>query len=216
MAGRILRVVLAVLALGAWASAASLTGTVTNKTTGKPSAGDSVALLKLGQGMEESASVKTDGRGRFSIALDDPSSPHLVRVTHQGVAYFKPAPPGTTSADVDVYDVVGHSIEGVSLTADVMSLQADSSTLQVTRLFVVTNSSAPPRTVMGDRPFEFYLPEGAQIDSGMAESSGGMPLTKDPVPTSEKGRYFFGFPLRPGETRFQVSYHLPYSGQATL
>ena len=216
MAGRTLRVILTVLALGAWALAASLTGTVTNKTTGKPAAGDTVALIKLGQGMEESASVKTDASGRFSIPLDDPSSPHLVRVTHQGVAYFKPAPPGTTSADVEVYDVVTHALDGVSLTADVMSIQADASTLQVTQLFVVTNNSTPPRTVMGDRPFEFYLPEGAQIDSGMAESPGGMPLNKDPVPTSEKNRYFFGFPLRPGQTRFQLSYHLPYSGQGTF
>jgi 5-hydroxyisourate hydrolase-like protein (transthyretin family) len=216
MAGRILRLVLTLLALGAWASAASLTGTVTNKTTGKPAAGDTVALIKLGQGMEESASVKTDARGRFSVPLDDPSTPHLVRVTHQGVAYFQPAPPGSTSADVDVYDVVDHSIDGVGVTADVMSLQADSSTLQVTRLFVITNNSTPARTVMGDRPFEFYLPEGAQIDSGMAAAPGGMPLNKDPVPSSEKNRYYFAFPLRPGETRFQVAYHLPYSGQATL
>ncbi len=216
MAGKTLRIMLAVLLLGAWAAAASLTGTVTNRTSGKPAAGDSVALIKLGQGMEESGSVKTDSSGRFSIPLDDPSTPHLVRVTHQGVAYFKPAPPGSTSADVDVYDVVARSLDGVTLTADVMSIQADNANLQVTRLFVISNSSAPPRTLMGDRPFEFYLPEGAQIDSGMAAAPGGMPLNKDPVPTSEKNRYYFAFPLRPGETRFQVTYHLPYSGQASF
>lgn len=216
MPGKTLRIVVLVLALSVLASAASLTGTVTNKTTGKPAAGDTVALIKLGQGMEESASVKTDGSGRFSVPLDDPGGPHLVRVTHQGVAYFKPAPPGTTSADVEVYDVVDHIIDGVGLTADVISIQADQSTLQVTRLFVVTNNSTPPRTVMGDRPFEFYLPEGAKIDSGMAAAPNGMPLNKDPVPTPEKNRYFFGFPLRPGETRFQVGYHMLYSGQASF
>ena len=52
MAGKTLRLVILVLALSLLASAASLTGTVTNKTTGKPAAGDTVALIKLGQGME--------------------------------------------------------------------------------------------------------------------------------------------------------------------
>jgi hypothetical protein len=34
------------------------------------------------------------------------------------------------------------------------------------------------------------------------------------VPTGEKNRYAFLFPLRPGETRFQISYRLRYSGEA--
>src|SRR6202034_576853 len=33
-----------------------------------------------------------------------------------------------------------------------------------------------------------------------------------PVPLGEKGHYAFLFPLRPGVTQFQLSYHLPYSG----
>jgi len=36
------------------------------------------------------------------------------------------------------------------------------------------------------------------------------------VPQKQKNRYAFVFPLRPGETQFQVSYHMPYSGEATF
>jgi len=36
------------------------------------------------------------------------------------------------------------------------------------------------------------------------------------VPQKQKGRYAFIFPLRPGETQFQVSYHMPYSGEASF
>jgi hypothetical protein len=36
------------------------------------------------------------------------------------------------------------------------------------------------------------------------------------VPQKEKNRYAFLFPLRPGETEFQVSYHMPYSGEANF
>ena len=45
--------------LGA-AFAQNITGTVTNATTGKPSAGDDVTLLSLARGMEEVGSAKTD------------------------------------------------------------------------------------------------------------------------------------------------------------
>jgi hypothetical protein len=41
---------------------------------------------------------------------------------------------------------------------------------------------------------------------------GGMPVQSSPVPLKEKGEYAFLFPLRPGVTQFQLSYHLPYSG----
>ena len=39
-----------------------------------------------------------------------------------------------------------------------------------------------------------------------------MPVSSSPVPLGEKGHYAFVFPIRPGETRFQVSYCLPYNG----
>jgi len=50
------------------AAAQNITGTVTNGTTGKPSAGDEVTLLSLSQGMQEVGSTKTDALGKFSMA----------------------------------------------------------------------------------------------------------------------------------------------------
>jgi len=50
----------------------------------------------------------------------------------------------------------------------------------------------------------------------VAAGPGGMPVNSAPVPQAEPGRYAFVFPLRPGETRFQVAYRLPYSGKASL
>ena len=60
-------VLLALLVLGSLASAQTLTGTVKNSTTGKPSAGDEVVLLSLGQGMEEAGRTKADAKGNFSF-----------------------------------------------------------------------------------------------------------------------------------------------------
>ena len=197
------------------AAAQNLTGTVTNATTSKPAASDEVVLLSLSQGMQEAGRTTTDSKGNFTLKLDDASSPHLVRVIHQGVTYHKMAPPGTTSVDVQVYDVA-KKVEGISVTADVMRLQAQGNQLQGIRLFAVDNRSNPPRTQMNDQNFEFYLPDGADVDQSMAETSGGQPINSAPVPQKEKNRYAFIFPLRPGETQFQISFHLPYSGQANI
>jgi hypothetical protein len=205
---------LLIFAISAAAHAATLTGTVTNGTTNKPSAGDEVILIKLAAGMEQAGSVKTDAQGKFSIPLPDEGM-HLVRVIHQGVTYHQPAPPGSTSVDVKVYDA-SPKIDGVRAVADLMYLQAGKGDLAIMRLFAVDNTSQPPRTEMNDSPFEFYVPENAQIDDAQAQTAGGQWVNSAPVPQKEKGRYAFVFPIRPGQTQFRVTYHLTYSGKATL
>ncbi|OLB23062.1 MAG: hypothetical protein AUH15_04550 [Acidobacteriales bacterium 13_2_20CM_55_8] len=208
-------ILLTLLLASAFSPAETLTGTVKNGTSDKPAAGDEVVLLKLGQGMEEAGRTKADAKGAFSFKVDDTSSPHLVRAIHQGVTYHRMAPPGTSSVDVVVYDV-SKKIEALSVTADVLRFQARSNELQGIRLFAVDNKSKPPRTQMNDQNFEFYLPDGAEVDTAIAMTAGGQPLTTAPVPQKEKNRYAFIFPLRPGETQFQVVFHLPYRGEANI
>jgi hypothetical protein len=205
--------VLSLISSFSWSQ--TLTGTVTNGTTGKPAAGDDVVLLSLSQGMQEADRTKTDAAGHFSLKLDDASGPHLVRAIHGGVTYHRMAPPGTTSVEVQVYDV-SKKVTGIALTADVMRFQAQGGELQGIRLFAVDNKSNPPRTQMNDQNFEFYLPDGAEVDQAMAMTAGGQPINSAPVPQKEKNRYAFMFPLRPGETQFQIGFHMSYSGQAKL
>ncbi len=208
---------LAAILLTTLASAQTLTGTVKNSTTGKPAAGDEVVLLKLGGGMDESGRTKTDAKGQFSFKLDDDKSPHLVRAIHQGVTYHRMAPVGTTSVELEVYDVA-KKVADVAVVADVVRLQVEQGKIEMLREFFVQNKSKPPRTQMNDHNIEFYLPEGAQLipDSATATTEGGNPLKTAPVPESEKNRYAFIFPLRPGLTRFEVAYQLSYSGSATI
>jgi hypothetical protein len=208
----------AILLLASLAAAQTLTGTVKNSTINKPAAGDEVVLLKLGQGMEEAGRTKADAQGHFSFKLDDAQSPHLVRAIHEDVTYHRMAPPGTTSVELEVYDV-GKKIDGVSVVADVMRIQdAAQGQLEIVREFFVQNNSKPPRTQMNERNLEFYVPNGAQIieESASATTENGNPLKSAPVPEGEKNRYSFIFPLRPGLTRFEVAYQLPYSGSANL
>jgi hypothetical protein len=197
----------------------TLSGTVTNATTGKPAADDDVVLLTLAQGMQEAGRTKTDAQGKFSFNISDSGGPHLVRVNHQGVNYFPaggPIRPGATTTEVKVYDAA-KKLEAVSENVRVMRVQADQNSLQVIELISVKNDSSPPRSLMSDRTYELMLPEGAQVDEGVAQGPGGMPVNTAPVPDDKvKGKFYFVFPIRPGETRFQVAYHLAYSGEATL
>ena len=203
------------LVLGAYASAQTLTGTVKNSTTGKPAAGDEVVLITLGQGMEEAGRTQADSKGNFTFKLAE-QGPHLVRAIHQGVTYHRMAPPGTTSVEVEVFDVA-KKLDGLEVVADMMRVQAEQGQLEVQRMFAVENKSTPPRTQMNERNLEFYLPEGAKIVESSAVTQGGNPLNTAPVPVDDKKtRYAFLFPLRPGTTQFQVAYTLPYTGSANI
>ncbi len=210
-AGALVMMVFSGLAL-----ADTISGTVTNRTTNKPSAGDDVVLIRLAQGMQELSRTKTDAKGNFKLEVPDQAI-HLVRVTHDKANYFRPAPAGTESVEIDVYNAAA-KVKGVTSEADVMRLQTDASgkSLQVTENFFVKNDSNPPMTQFSDRAFEFYLPAGAVVEGSAALSPGGMPVQASPVPLGDPNHFAFVFPVRPGETRFQISYKLPYSGSMTF
>lgn len=200
------------------ALAATVTGQVVNGTTNKPAAGDEVQILSLSQGMQEIAHTKTDGSGNFKVDVPDDGTPHMVRVEHQGVNYFPkggPLMPGATSATVQVYDTAKKL--DVSTTVNVMRVQADNSSLQATELYAVQNASVPAKTLYdADKTYEFTLPDGAVIESAAARTQDGQPVNSEPVKLKEKDHYAFVFPLRPGETQFQISYHMPYHGEESF
>jgi hypothetical protein len=210
-----LRLVLLGIILNTAAFAGEITGTATNRTTQKPATGDDVILLKLSQGMQEAARTKVDAKGHFKLTTPDDSSTYLIRVTHGKVNYHRPAPPGTTSVEIDVYDAAEH-LDEVSQSIDVMRLEADATTLRAVEGYSLNNLSRPPRTLMSPNSFEIVIPEGGKIEQAAAFGPGGMPITVAPVPAAQKNHYTFAFPIRPGETRFQIEYSLPYDGKATI
>jgi hypothetical protein len=216
----ILLLLMLCLAVAVGAVAQNITGTVTNGTIGKPAASEEVTLLSLSQGMQEIGTTKTDAQGRFSFpAPRDAQAPHMVRVTHQGVSYFPqggPLMPGRTTAEVTIYDAAP-KVDGLSQTVEVDRLQSDGKQLQGITLYALSNKSQPPHTLASDKgTFEVVLPDGAEIDSAEAKGPGGQPIATEAQPGSQKNHYLLTYPLRPGETQFQVAYHMPYSGEASF
>ncbi len=193
--------------------AATLTGTVTNRTTGRPSAGDTIAVINTAQSMDEIAKATSGAKGDFHVDVPD-GGQILLHITHAGAEYFKSVTPGSGAVDIDVYDSAT-KIDGISGEALVVRAETDPAgrTLNVMENFFVQNASAPPRTQYGGNTFDFYLPKGAQPGEAVASAPGGLP-TSTTIKTIDAatGHYAFTFPVRPGETRFQVTYTVPYSG----
>ncbi|HTW48257.1 MAG TPA: hypothetical protein VMD92_09920 [Acidobacteriaceae bacterium] len=196
-------------------SAATISGTVTDRTTGKPAAGDTAILLDLTQGMQESARTTVDKAGHYSFTVPDANGMHLVQVEHEKASYYGSVPPNTTTVNIDVYDVAPQ-VEGVHVYADVSRVETNQQGLSVTESWFIRNESKPPRTQFGPRAFEFYLPDGAILEGATATGPGGMAVSASPAPLGDKGHFAFLFPVRPGETRFQIGYHVPYSGSLVL
>jgi hypothetical protein len=196
----------------------SITGTVTNKTNGKPSPGDTVVLVDVQAGMADAATTTTDAHGRYS--LESPGNgAFLIRVNHQGGTYFIAAPQGGGPGDVSVYDVAA-KVEGIGIDADMILTEAASGMARVQERYLVRNTSLPPRAQFSSNTFEFVLPEGAMLDGASATRPGGLPTNTRPIPLSQNGHYTINIPIQPDlgekETLFEVQYHLSYSGKLTF
>ena len=209
---------LAIMMAGMFSQAATITGTVTNKTYGKPSAGDSVVLVDVQAGMSEAATATTDSKGHYS--LESPGGgAYLIRVNHQGGTYFIAAPQGGGSGDVNVYDVAA-KVDGVGIDADMLLVEAAGGMLRVQQRYLVRNTSLPPKAQYSSNTFEIELPSDAELDGASATRPGGLATNTRLVPLGQKGHYTYNIPIQPNqgekETMFEVQYHIPYSGKYTF
>jgi 5-hydroxyisourate hydrolase-like protein (transthyretin family) len=201
------------LGLGA-ASGQTVSGTVTNRTNDKPAAGDDVVLLKLAQGMQELERTTTDSKGHYTIKLPagEAQQMHLIKVTHDKANYFSPEPPGTAKVDVDVY-TASPDVADVVVSEDVLQLQTtpDGKSLSIVEHYLLRNDSKPQTTLFSEHPFEIYLPAGAKPEGASAKAPSGMAVQQPLVPMGDPDHYTIIFPVRPGETEFNVWYRLPYT-----
>jgi len=200
------------------ANAASITGTVTNKTSGKPSAGDTVVLVDVQAGMADAATATTDARGHYS--LESPGGgAYLIRVNHQGATYFIAAPQGGGSGDISVYDVAA-KVDGIGIDADMILPEAAGGMVRVQERYLVRNTSLPPKAQFSSNTFEFVIPTDAIFDGASATRPGGLPTNTRPVPLGQKGHYTINIPIQPDqgekETLFEVQYHISYNGKYTF
>jgi hypothetical protein len=205
---------MSVMLTAALAQASTVTGTVSNKTSGRPAAGDVVELVDVQAGMKTTARSVTDGNGHYSLE-ELGAGPYLVRAMHQGAGYFIAAPAGNGPGNITVYDSSSR-VNGVSIEDDVLQIESENGQLDVAEQWVIHNTSSPKVTQFSKNTFEFVLPAGAVLDGAEATRPSGLPTTAIPVPLSQKGHFTLNVPIQPDEgdnqTLFVVRYHVAYAG----
>lgn len=199
---------------------AAVDGTVVNKTTGAPQAGISVTLVKPGQGgMRTLGTTTTDAAGKFAFANDEPGGgPQLLQATYDGVNYNKLLTPNisTSGVELDVYaSTTSPSVAHVAQRMLVM--EPTLSQINVSETVVVDNSS--DRTFNNPKTGEwhFYLPPAANGQVRVnAQGPQGMPLPRAAEKTAQTNVFKIDFPVKPGETQFQIAYVLPVGSPFTF
>jgi hypothetical protein len=190
---------------------AGVDGVVLNRTSGKPQAAATVSLFKLGQaGMESLETVKTDASGKFALQTTPGPGPHLMQVAFDGVIYNKMMPPGSpqTGVQLEVYNSQAKPGDA-KVTQHMFLFESAEGRLMVNENIVYDN---PGKTTFNDPAgtLRFYLPPetGGKVKV-MGTAPNGMPVERAANPVGPSNVYGIDFPIRPGETRFQLIYEMP-------
>ncbi|HWB84318.1 MAG TPA: carboxypeptidase-like regulatory domain-containing protein [Bryobacteraceae bacterium] len=193
---------------------AAVSGTVIDRTTGKPVAGVSVELMKFGQGgMTPAASAKTDAKGSFAIDADV-QGPQMVRTTIDGVAYNKMVPPGTPSTGIvlDVYQVSKRP-GPAKVTKHMILFQPNGSgQMVINETYIYENTGKTTWNDPDGGTLHYFMPTNATGQADVsATSAGSVAVPEFGEKTSRPDIFKVDFPVKPGETRFDLNYTVPYT-----
>ncbi|HWQ52975.1 MAG TPA: hypothetical protein VN442_04775 [Bryobacteraceae bacterium] len=196
---------------------AAVDGTVVNRTTGKPATGAVVTLYQMGQGgMSPLETMRADGEGRFA-ATKDAEGPKLLQVIFDGVVYSQMLTPGTptTGVTVDVYNTSKQPGEA-KIAQHMVLLEPSDGQLAVSEAYVFNNSGKTTYNNPADGTLRFWMPDEAKgIVKVNATAPGGMPVERTAVKAAEANVYKVDFPIKPGETRIDVRYLVPFASDGT-
>jgi hypothetical protein len=191
---------------------AAVTGTVLNGTTGKPEIAASVTLFKLDEnGLTQIGETKSDQSGAFAFG-QSLEGPALVRSTLDGVTYNLTLQPGAPSTGVTLAVFNASREAGDAKVAKHMLLfQPAGGQMKIDETFLLNNPGKVSWNEPGKGTVRFYLPAPA---AGKAEATatapGGMPIAAEIV-KSAGGAAAVDFAIKPGETRIDIAYTVPYA-----
>ena len=193
---------------------AAVDGTIVNGTTNKPQPSVLITLVQPGQsGMQTIASVKSDAEGKFKIDKEYPPGPALLQSIYQGVVYNQMIPPGAPSSGltVKVFDST-KNLEAIKSSQHMILLEPTDSGIQVSETFLFSNPWQQTYNDPEKGSAEFYVPKDVNGKiQVVVNTSGGMPVPRDAEKTKQPDIYKVDYPVKPGETRFDISYSLPAS-----
>jgi hypothetical protein len=194
---------------------AAIDGTIVNGTSGQPQPGVIVMLTQPGQaGMSTLGTVKSDAAGKFHFDKDSPGGPQFVQAIFGGVLYTKTIPPGmpSTGVQVEIYDS-SPKTGSAQVAQDLILLQPSANQVAVNESIFFENKSKTTFNNPKNGTLHFYLPPEANDKVSLSVTSpGGIPVNRA-VKKGEKNVYSVDYPIRPGETRFDLTYTLAAASQ---
>lgn len=200
------------LAFAALPALAAIDGTVINATTGKPQAGVQVELIHPGEnGMQTLAKTTTDAAGGFKIDQELPPPPALLRATYKDVEYNQVVPPGTPSSGIklSVYEATSKHSSDIA-QQHLIVVDASDAALGLSETFLIQNQGNTTVSDLNKGSIEFYLPKAAQGKAKVTISApNGMPITRAPEKTAQEDIFKESYPIKPGQTEYDVAYTLP-------
>ncbi|MEX2263621.1 MAG: carboxypeptidase-like regulatory domain-containing protein [Bryobacteraceae bacterium] len=197
---------------------AAVDGTVQNRTTGKLQPGATVTLYKLGQaGMESLESVKSDAQGRFSIA-QTANGPHLIQTAYDGVTYNHMLPPATprTGLTLEVFNSSRQQGDA-KIAQHMVLLEPSGDQLGVSESYVYRNDGRITYNDPDGGTLKFFVPAAARGTLRVnATAPQGMPIERAAEPAGGADTYKIDFPIKPGETRIDLTYSVPFTAPGTF
>jgi hypothetical protein len=199
---------------------ASIDGTVVNRTAGKPEPGVSITLVKPGaQGMQTLGTAVSDASGRFRFENDQPGGgPQLLQANYKGVNYNKLITPNipTSGVELDVYEAT-KSPSVARIAQRMLLLEPSLSRINVNETIIVQNGGNVTFNNDSLGSIRFYLPPAANGQVRIsARGPQGMPLPRPAEKTEQNDIFKVQFPVKPGETEFQIAYVLPVGSPFTF
>src|SRR5277367_851103 len=192
-----------------------ISGVVTNATTGKPQAGVVINLVHPGEnGMQTLATVKSDDEGNFKIDQPLPPPPALLQAEFQSAQYTQVVPPGTptTGLQLNVYNATSQASQASLSQQHLVVLEPTQDGIRVNETFLIKNDGKTTFLDPAKGSVQFFLPKSAQSSAKVTiEAPNGMPITRAPEKTSQTDIFKVGYPVKPGDTVYEVAYTLPPS-----
>ena len=199
---------------------AAIDGTVINRTTGKPQPAVNITLVKPGQqGMQTIGTAVSDATGHFLFEKDQPGGgPQLLQASYKGVNYNKLMTPNIPTSNVELEVFESTKSPAIARVAQhMMLIEPTASSIAVSENVIVQNDSTTTYSNPPVGGLRFFLPPAANGQVQVrVQGPQGMPLPRAAERTDTEGIFKVDYPIKPGETQFEVDYALPAGSPFTF
>jgi hypothetical protein len=160
---------------------------------------------------DNAGNAKTDAQGKFAFTASV-DGPTLLRATWDGVAYSKMLPPGTPSSGLTI-DVFNSSKNpgAAKVEKHMLLFEPGDGLMTVNETLLVKNDGQTTWNDPKDGTLPVYVPADHSKLQIQATAPGGVNVPASATKSAKPDIYKIGFAIKPGETRLDLTYSVPYT-----